>query len=57
VFFECGARLFVSIACIRLLKKMYTETIKSSAIKVINKIKMFFLICIVNVTEKFVCAK
>jgi hypothetical protein len=44
IFSECGGCVFVSIACIRLLKKMYTETIKSNTAKMINMSKAFFLI-------------
>jgi hypothetical protein len=57
MFSECGVCLFVSISRIRLLKKTYTATITTSAIKVINMIKVFFRICMVTVTTKMCLCK
>lgn len=46
VLIECDCCCFVSIATIRLLKNMITETIESNAAKMINKIQAFFLMCV-----------
>ena len=46
VLIECDCCCFVSISTIRLLKNMITETIKSNATKMINKIQAFFLMCV-----------
>jgi len=55
MFSECGIRLSVSIAWMRRLKKMYTETTKRKATRMINASKMFFRICMVTVIKKSVC--
>ena len=46
ILIECDCCCFISTSTIRLLKKMITETIKSNATKMINKIQAFFLMCV-----------
>ena len=57
MFSECGACLCVSKAWIRRLKKMYTETIRSKAAKMTNRMKAFFRMGMVIVTTKICTCK